>query len=84
MLFRSNTRELGHFVRAGMTPAQALTAGTVTGAEVLGMADRIGRVAPGYFADIVAVRGDPLADVNETLNGVTWVMKGGQVVVDKR
>jgi imidazolonepropionase-like amidohydrolase len=83
-MFGQNTRELGHFVRAGMTPAQALTAGTVTGAEVLGMADRIGRVAPGYFADIVAVRGDPLADVNVTLNGVTWVMKGGQVVVDKR
>ena len=57
---------------------------SATGAEVLGMADRIGRVAPGYFADIVAVRGDPLADVNVTLNGVTWVMKGGQVVVDKR
>jgi len=84
MMFGQNTRELGFFVRAGMTPLQALAAATITGAEVLGMTDRIGRVAPGYFADIVAVEGDPRGDVNVTINGVKWVMKGGKVVVDKR
>lgn len=84
MMFGQNTRELGHFVAAGMTPMQALRAGTVNGAEVLGMSDRIGRVAPGYFADIVAVTGDPRADINVVLGGVKWVMKGGRVVVDKR
>jgi imidazolonepropionase-like amidohydrolase len=84
MMFGQNTRELGHFVAAGMTPVQALGAGTVNGAEVLGMADRIGRVAPGYFADIVAVEGDPRTDINAVLQGVKWVMKGGTVVVQKR
>ena len=38
---------------------------------------------PGYFADIVAVSGDPLADIGNVISGVRWVMKGGQVVVDR-
>jgi imidazolonepropionase-like amidohydrolase len=84
MMFGQNTWELGHFVKAGMTPAQALNSATTIGAEVLGMPDRIGKVAPGYFADIVAVQGDPLTDVNATIKGVKWVMKGGKVVVDHR
>jgi imidazolonepropionase-like amidohydrolase len=78
-----NTRELGSLVKAGMTPAQALAAATTTGAAVLGMEKSLGVIAPGYFADIVAVEGDPLADVNVTMNNVRWVMKGGAVVVDK-
>jgi imidazolonepropionase-like amidohydrolase len=41
-------------------------------------------VAPGYFADLVAVDGDPLADIRVVIDGVRWVMKGGQVVVDRR
>jgi imidazolonepropionase-like amidohydrolase len=84
MMFGQNTRELGHYVLAGMTPAQALATATVNGAEMLGMSDRIGRVAPGYFADIVAVEGDPRANIDVVLKGVRWVMKGGRVVVDKR
>jgi imidazolonepropionase-like amidohydrolase len=44
----------------------------------------LGSVAPGYFADIVAVEGDPLADIQAAITGVKWVMKGGAVVVDKR
>jgi len=44
----------------------------------------IGAVAPGYFADLVAIEGDPLADINVVLNNVKWVMKAGAVVVDKR
>jgi imidazolonepropionase-like amidohydrolase len=67
-----------------MTPLQALGAATINGAEVLGMTDRIGRVAAGYFADIVAVEGDPLANIDVVIDRVRWVMKGGAVVVDKR
>ena len=78
-----NTRELGAFVKAGMTPAQALASATTSGAALLGMERSLGTIAPGYFADIVAVEGDPLADVNVTMNNVRWVMKGGAVVVDK-
>lgn len=84
MMFGQNTRELGFFVEAGMTPAQALAAATVNGAEVLGLTDRLGRVAPGYFADIVAVDGDPRSDIGVIVRGVRWVMKGGTVVMDKR
>lgn len=84
MMFGQNTRELGHYVLAGMTSVQALATATVNGAEMLGMADRIGRVAPGYFADIVAVEGDPRTSIDVVLTGVRWVMKGGKVVVDKR
>jgi imidazolonepropionase-like amidohydrolase len=83
-MFGENTRELGWFVKAGMTPAQALATATTGGAALLGMSDRIGNIAPGYFADIVAVSGDPLADIGVVINNVRWVMKGGAVVVDKR
>ena len=83
-MFGQNTRELGWFVKIGMTPAQALATATTNGAAILGMEDRLGRIAPGYFADIVGVEGDPLADINVVINNVKWVMKGGAVVVDKR
>jgi imidazolonepropionase-like amidohydrolase len=39
---------------------------------------------PGYYADIVAVEGDPLSDINVVINNVRWVMKGGAVVIEKR
>jgi imidazolonepropionase-like amidohydrolase len=83
-MFGENTRELGFFVKAGMTPEQALATATVNGAALLGMADKLGRIAPGYFADIAAVEGDPLRDINVVIDRVRWVMKGGSVVVDKR
>jgi imidazolonepropionase-like amidohydrolase len=82
-MFGENTRELGWFVKAGMTPEEALRTATVNGAALLGMEKELGAVAPGYFADLVAVEGDPLADINVVLNQVKWVMKGGAVVVDK-
>ncbi|MGZ7039657.1 MAG: metal-dependent hydrolase family protein, partial [Thermoanaerobaculia bacterium] len=81
--FGENTRELERFVEAGMTPAQALKTATTTGASLLGMSDKIGSIAPGYFADIVAVDGDPLADITAVTRHVVWVMKGGKVVVDR-
>jgi imidazolonepropionase-like amidohydrolase len=84
MVLGQNTRELGFFVEAGMTPLEALRAATMTGAEVVGMADRLGRVAPAYLADVVGVLGDPRSDVNAVILGVRWVMKDGRVVVDKR
>jgi imidazolonepropionase-like amidohydrolase len=50
---------------------------------MLGQEKSLGSVAPGYTADIVAVQGDPLADIQAVLNNVRWVMKAGVVVVDK-
>jgi imidazolonepropionase-like amidohydrolase len=82
-MFGENTRELAWYVKAGMTPEQALQTATINGAALLGMEDKLGALKPGYFADIVAVEGDPLADINAAINKVKWVMKGGAVVVDK-
>ena len=82
-MFGQNTRELGWFVKAGMTPEQALRSATVIPAELMGLDDRLGRIAPGYLADIVAVEGDPLANIDAVFTGVRWVMKDGRVVVDK-
>jgi imidazolonepropionase-like amidohydrolase len=80
--FGENARELEWFVKAGMTPEQALTAATVNGAELLGQGNTLGSIAPGYFADIAAVDGDPVKDI-AVVSKVRWVMKGGSVVVDK-
>ena len=81
-MFGQNTRELGWFVKAGMTPAQALAAATTIPAALLGREHELGAIAAGYLADIVAVDGDPLTDVNVLIQKVRWVMKGGAVVVD--
>src|SRR6266436_6361064 len=82
-MFGENTRELGWFVKAGMTPEQALRTATTNAAELLGKEKELGAVAPGYFADLVAVEGDPTTDINVVLNNVKWVMKGGVIVVNK-
>jgi imidazolonepropionase-like amidohydrolase len=81
-MFGQNTRELEWFVKAGMSPEQALTAATTYGAALLGMEKTLGAIAPGYFADIVAVEGDPMRDIDVIVRHVRWVMKGGKVVVD--
>jgi imidazolonepropionase-like amidohydrolase len=83
-MFGQNTRELEWMVKAGMTPTQALATATTTPAELLGLGDRLGRIAPGYFADIVAVDGDPLSNVTTLFTGVKWVMKAGSVVVPRQ
>ncbi|MNC96011.1 imidazolonepropionase [compost metagenome] len=67
-----------------MTPEQALATATVNAAALLGMADQLGRVAPGYYADIVGVDGDPLRDIDAVIQRVRWVMKAGTTVVDRR
>src|SRR5260221_7450435 len=82
-MFGQNTRELSWFIKAGMTPAQALATATTIPAALLGMEQSIGSVAPGYYADLVAVDGDPLADIDVVVSKVRWVMKGGSVVVDE-
>jgi imidazolonepropionase-like amidohydrolase len=61
-----------------MTPMAALNAGTLNGAKLLGWEGKVGSLAPGKLADIVAVAGDPLADIHAT-ERVNFVMKGGVV-----
>jgi imidazolonepropionase-like amidohydrolase len=74
-----NAKQFAVMVRYGMKPMDAIQAATVNGADLMGWGDRIGRIAPGYFADIIAVPADPTADVT-TLEHVDFVMKGGKVV----
>jgi imidazolonepropionase-like amidohydrolase len=71
--------EFPYMVKYGMTPLQALRSATTTAAELLGMSNDIGDVAPGKFADIVAVKGDPLNDIT-LLQHIDFVMKGGEVI----
>jgi len=73
-----NAKEFGARVRMGESPMSAIVAATRRNAEILGWSDRIGTVEPGKLADLVAVPGDPLADVS-ALERVGFVMKGGKV-----
>lgn len=73
-----NAEEFSLMVRGGMTPAQAIRSATVDAARLLDREAELGRIAAGYYADIVAVQGDPLADVS-LLRQVAFVMKGGVV-----
>jgi imidazolonepropionase-like amidohydrolase len=82
-MFGENTRELSWFVKAGMTPEQALRTATTNAAELLDKPNELGAVAPGYFADLVAVEGDPLSNIDVAIHNVRWVMKSGAVVMDK-
>jgi imidazolonepropionase-like amidohydrolase len=63
----------------GMTPTQVIRAGTMNNAEAMGWQDRIGSIDSGKFADLIAVSGDPLADITE-LQRVKFVMKGGKII----
>ncbi|HKO05775.1 MAG TPA: amidohydrolase family protein [Candidatus Acidoferrales bacterium] len=74
----NQAREFHHYVEYGMTPIEAIRTATTTAAELLGWSDRIGSIEPGKFADLVAVAGDPLADIGE-LERVKFVMKDGTV-----
>ena len=74
----SNAREFELMVKYGMTPMQAIVAGTLSGATLLGTEQNVGSIAPGKYADLVAVRGDPLQDIT-ALQHVDFVMKGGTI-----
>ena len=74
-----NADEFELMVRHGMTPAAAIAAATVNAADLLGLAKEVGSLEPGKYADLIAVRGDPLADVS-VLKRVEVVMKGGEVL----
>jgi len=77
-----NAQEFALLVQAGMTPLEAIQAATVVAAAHLRIADEAGRIAPGMPADLVAVAGDPLADVT-ALETMAFVMKGGVVYRDE-
>src|SRR5438445_2173534 len=74
----TQAREFVLMVKYGMTPLAALQAGMINGAKLLGWQGQIGALKPGYFADIIAVPGNPLQDIG-VLQKVTFVMKGGKV-----
>jgi imidazolonepropionase-like amidohydrolase len=71
-----NGKQFAHMVKWGLAPMQAIQAATVNAADLLGWNDKVGVIAPGAFADIIAVDGDPLKDVTE-FERVKFVMKGG-------
>ena len=73
-----NPKQLAIVVRYGMTPMQALQAATLTGADALGLKGKIGAIAAGHSADIIAVKSDPIADIR-ALESVQFVMKGGEI-----
>jgi len=72
-------REFGRMARLGMSPIGAIRAATFSAAEVLGISAEVGSVETGKQADLVAVAGDPLADLT-LLEHVSFVMKGGRIV----
>jgi imidazolonepropionase-like amidohydrolase len=72
-------KEFAYMVKFGMTPLQVLRAATIGNAQMMGWESKIGSLEKGKFADVVAVCGDPLADITE-LERVKFVMKGGQIV----
>jgi imidazolonepropionase-like amidohydrolase len=74
----TQAREFELMVKYGMAPLAAIRAGTLNGAAVLGWQGQIGSLKPGYFADMIAVPGDPLKDIS-ALTKVVFVMKGGVV-----
>ena len=79
-----NARQFALLVQhLGISPLDAIRMATVNAAELLGWSDRVGRIAPGAYADLIAVDGDPLKDVSE-LERVRWVMKDGVVYRDDR
>lgn len=76
-----NADEIVTATELGLTPMEAIRAATINAADLMGWQDRVGAIEPGKFADLIAVDGDPLADIN-LLQNVKFVMKGGAVIKD--
>jgi imidazolonepropionase-like amidohydrolase len=74
----NEAKEFPYMVKWGMTPMQAIKSATTVAAQLLDMTGKIGEVSPGAYADIIAVKDDPLKDV-AALQKVTFVMKNGKV-----
>ncbi len=73
-----NAKQLAKMVEWGMTPMQAIQSATTSAADLIGWKNKVGQLAPGYFADLVAVKGDPLKEIN-VLEKIDFVMKGGAI-----
>ncbi len=73
-----NAKQFAKMVEWGMTPIEAIRAATLEGAKLMGWQDRVGAIQPGYYADVIAVQGDPTQDVR-ILEHVRFVMQGGAV-----
>ena len=78
-----NADELLCRVRAGQKPMDAITSATTATADALGLGDHLGAIAPGFDADIIAVRGDPSADI-AAIRNVVFVMRGGVAFPERR
>ena len=75
----SNAREFRALTEIGLSPLEALRSATIQAAELMGWPDRVGALEPGFFADVVGLRGNPLEDLN-ALGRVEFVMKAGKVI----
>src|SRR6266446_4941647 len=78
----NQAKEFEYYVQYGMTPMQAIQSGTSVAAALLGQEHNLGSIAPGLYADIIAVAGDPTRDITE-LQRVKFVMKGGAVYLSQ-
>jgi imidazolonepropionase-like amidohydrolase len=74
-----NAKQFAMMVKLGMTPTDAIQTATIDASELLGWSDRVGTLEPGHYADIIAVEGNPIADITQ-LERVKFVMKNGEVV----
>ena len=74
-----NANELIALAKRGMPPLEAIRAATANAAELMGWEDKVGALEPAHYADVIAVKGDPLTDITQ-LQHVEWVMKGGVAV----
>ena len=75
----TQAREYELMVQYGMSPADVLRAGLLNGARLLDWENQVGQLKPGFFADIIAVQGNPLQDIS-VLSKVSFVMKNGEVI----
>jgi imidazolonepropionase-like amidohydrolase len=74
----AQAKDFTYFVKWGLTPIQAIQTATTTAAELLGMQDKIGEIKTGAFADIIALKKDPIKDIS-VLQNIDWVMKDGKI-----